>query len=146
MPVFERKVETRPWCQCPHLENGIFWEDQIFLKLGAPKCYYDGPHRSLRMLLGAARAHRRLVGIRSKSAFDKCIAYYNRCLTSHVPSVSAALFKESGRFPRMNYTGHGVENDVAYCTAKPSHLGSTFRCERHSVFRYQLHCGPWTER
>jgi hypothetical protein len=29
---------------------------------GAYKCYYDGPHRSLCMLLGAARAHRRLVG------------------------------------------------------------------------------------
>jgi hypothetical protein len=80
------------------------------LKFGAPKCYYDGPHRSLRMLLGAARAHRRLVGIRSReeSAFEKCIAYCSRCPSSYVPSVSAAHFNESGRFPLMNYTGHGV--------------------------------------
>jgi hypothetical protein len=35
---------------------------------------------------------------------------------------------------------------TALHTAKPSHLGSTSRCERRSVFRYQLHCGHWTER
>jgi hypothetical protein len=35
---------------------------------------------------------------------------------------------------------------TALHTARPSHLGSTSRCERRSVFRYQLHCGHWTER
>ena len=105
--------KRRKHSECPRLQNELFWELQIFLKKGAPKCYYDGPHRSLRMLLGAARAHRRLVGIRSRSAFEKCIAYCSRCPSSYVPSVSAAHFNESGSFPLMNYTGHGVKNDIA---------------------------------
>jgi hypothetical protein len=60
-------------------------------------------------------SHRRLVKIRSRSAFEKRIAYCNRCPSSHVPSVSAALFHRPGRSTLMNYTDHRVENDVAYC-------------------------------
>jgi len=99
--------------RCPRLENGQITGGTLDQITGACKCYYDGPQRSLRMLLGAARAHPRLVGIPSRSAFRKRIAYCSRCPSSYVPSVSAAHFNESGRFPLMNYTGHGVENDIA---------------------------------
>ena len=99
--------------ECPRLENGQITGGTLDQITGACKCYYDGPQRSLRMLLGAARAHPRLVGIPSRSAFRKRIAYCSRCPSSYAPSVSAAHFNESGRFPLMNYTGHGVENDIA---------------------------------
>jgi hypothetical protein len=42
--------------RCPRLENGQItgaFKDEI---TGAFKCYYDGPHRSLRTLYSAARA------------------------------------------------------------------------------------------
>jgi hypothetical protein len=79
-----------------------------------------GPRRSLRMLLGAARAHRRLVGIRSRSAFEKGIDYYSAAV-----DIGSTTDTAAGAVPVLASVRSRSSCAVASCHACASQASSS---------------------